>query len=179
MADARREIGQHVSALIVNAFTHQVERHHERYRALLAGQPAPANPGHDPCRVPSVPLTVVDNCPSYDGGASSIFTWKAETGEAPNLIYRVPPRWLAKVVRPGFAVLGGYPVLDVVDTTDDGLPSLIKAVELSGLFDNRRHGWRAWGRDILCAVSWDGGDPVVAPLDEDGNPRQIPVFGTL
>lgn len=177
VADARRQIGEHVSAVIVNAFTRQVER--EQNRARHRGQPIPTNPGHDPSRVPPVPVTVVANRPSHSGEASSIFTWKAEFGEAPYLIYQVPPRWLTHVVRPGFALLGGYPVLDILETTQDGVPSLVKAVELSGYFDYGMHGWRAWGTDIECAVSWESGDPVVEPLDADGNPRDVPRFATL
>ncbi|WP_280420892.1 hypothetical protein [Nocardia carnea] len=176
VADARREIGECVSAVIVKAFTLQVEREQTRSRP---SEPEPANPGHNPSKVPPVPLTIVENCPSYTGEASSIFTWKAESGDAPYLIYHVTPRWLTHVVRPGFAVLGDYPVLDIIETTDDGLPSLINAVELFGCFDHSMHGWRAWGTDIQCAVTWDGGDPTVEPLDIDGNPRDVPLFGTL
>ncbi|MBH0781688.1 hypothetical protein [Nocardia bovistercoris] len=82
-------------------------------------------------------------------------------------------------MRPGFAVLGAYPVLDIVEATDDGLPSLIKAVELSGYFDSGMHGWRGWGNDITCTVVWDGDEPVVEPLDAHGNPRGVRLFGTL
>lgn len=179
VADARREIGEHVSALIVNAFTRQVERERKRNRSLARIQPFTANPGHDPSRVPPVPMTVIANRESFTGEASSIFTWKAETGETPYLIYLVTRRWLTHVVRPGYAVLGAYPVLDILETADDGLPSLIKAVELSGYFDSGMHGWRAWGTDITCAVAWDGDDPIVEPLDADGNPRSVQRFGTL
>ncbi|MEV4123988.1 hypothetical protein [Nocardia sp. NPDC049707] len=104
-------------------------------------------------------------------------------GNTARFKYRSPPvvtrRWLTHVVRPGFALLGDYPVLDIVETNDDGLPSRIKAVELSGFFDGSMHGWRAWGTDIECAVTWDDDNPIVEPLDTHGNPREVPRFGTL
>lgn len=178
IADARRQIGEHVSAVIVDAFTRQVEAA-SKDGHVYRPWPHSTNPGHDPLHVPPVPLTIVDSRPSYTGEASSIFTWKAEHGEAPYLIYHVTPRWLTKVVRPGYALLGGYPVLDIVAETDDGLPAGIKAMELYGYFDSGIHGWRAWGSDILCAVEWSDGTPTVRPLNTDGEPRQVPVYGTL
>ncbi|MET8428783.1 hypothetical protein [Nocardia sp. NPDC004860] len=59
----------------------------------------------------------------------------------------------------------------------DRLPSLIKAVELSGYVDSSMHGRRAWGTDIQCAVSWDDGDPLVDPLDMDGTRSLYPCPG--
>jgi len=67
------------------------------------------------------------------------------------------------VVRPGFAVLDGFPVLEILATSPEerGRPIRVKAVSLYAYFDCHIHGWRAGSRDVTCAVDWSGSDPVL------------------
>jgi len=75
----------------------------------------------------------------------------------------VGPTWRSRVVRPGFAILDGFPVLQVLATSPEepGRPIQVKAVSLYACFDCRIHGWRAWSRDVTCAVDWSGAEPVL------------------
>lgn len=98
-----------------------------------------------------------------------LFTWKVESGDPPWLIIDVPPHWLRDVIRPGYAVLGGRPVLAILEYNADGRPSQVAAVSVGGHYDASMHGWRAFGHAGLYAVTWasDGTPSLTAG---SGNP---------
>jgi hypothetical protein len=151
-----------VSALIAAAFERQAAEA-GRDKDTYMPWPGSGNPGHDPLHAPPVPATVVDTGPSFTGDSASIFTWKVEGGDPPYMQLLVGPTWLSRVVRPGLAVLGGFPVLEILATSPDEprRPVLVKAVSLYACFDSSIHGWRAGSRDVTCAVDWSGVDPVL------------------
>ena len=162
IADARAHIGSCVSAIIEAAFQRQAADA-RRGKYTYIPWPGSDNPGHDPLHAPPVPPTVVDTGPSFTGDSASIFTWKVETGEPPYMSLLVGPTWRSRVARPGFAVLGGFPVLEILATSPEvgGRPIRVKAVSLYAYFDPHIHGWRAWSRDVTCAVDWSGAEPVL------------------
>jgi hypothetical protein len=161
MPEARVVIGDAVSAAIAEEFT----RDQEQWLGELPPPPVfvdgPHAAGHDPARVPAVPraeLTVDHNSAS----PGAVFTWKAESGAPPHVFAQVPPHWVRDVVRPGYAVIGGQLVLQILDRHADGRPSQILAMVAGGYFDSSMHGWRAHGRAVPCAVTWaPDGAPVV------------------
>jgi hypothetical protein len=162
VADARAQIGSCVSAIIAAAFEDEAAEARLDKHTYLPW-PGSSNPGHDPLHAPPVPATVVDTRPTFTGDSASVFTWKAETREPPYMSLLVGPTWLSRVVRAGFAVLGGYPVLEILATSpdDDGRPVQVKAVSLHTCFDGSLHGWRAWSSDVTCAVDWSGAEPAL------------------
>lgn len=91
-----------------------------------------------------------------------IFAWKVESGDPPRLIIDVPSHWLRDVVRPGYAVLDGLPVLAILEYDADGRPSQAAAVSVEGHYDASIHGWRASGHAGLYTVTWaSGGIPAL------------------
>jgi hypothetical protein len=90
-----------------------------------------------------------------------IFTWKVESGDPPHVFAQVPPHWLRDVVRPGYAVIDGRPVLQILARMPAGRPAQILTVVVGGYYDSQIHGWRAHGRALACNVAWAS----------DGSPR--------
>ncbi len=162
MAQARAAIGAAVSAAIAEEFT----RDQEQWLGDLPPAPAFVDggdaTGQDPSSVPAVPpadLTVDHNSTS----PGAVFTWKAESGAPPHVFAQVPPHWLRDVVRPGYAVIGGHLVLQILTRHADGRPSQILAMVVGGYFDSSMHGWRAHSRTMPCTVTWaPDGTPSVA-----------------
>lgn len=76
-------------------------------------------------------------------------------------ILHVAPRWLQDVARPGYAVVDGYPVVQILDWDAQGRPIEILALVVSGTFDTVNHGWRAWGDAQPLDVTWEAGTPKV------------------
>ena len=151
--EARAAIRDAVTARIVAGFEYDLRERQEQY---LPGKRSPAaarNPGHDPARVPPVQaarLTI-----DYDSDRPDVvFTWKAEDGGAPDVQLRVPAGWQRDVARRGHAVLGGYPVLQVLERDADGQPSEISVAVIIAHFDYGMHGWRAWGQAGTRDVTW-------------------------
>jgi hypothetical protein len=64
-------------------------------------------------------------------------------------------------VPPGYAVIDGHPVLQILARTPDGRPTQILTVVVGGYYDCQIHGWRAHGRAVACNVTWAS----------DGSPR--------
>ena len=153
MAEARAAIGDAVSAAIAAEFARDQQQWLGDVPpppAIAAGRSAA---GHDASRVPAVPramLTVDHNSPS----PGAVFTWKAESGGPPQVWAQMCPHWLRDVVRPGYAVIGGRLVLQVLARQADGRPSQVLAMAVGGYFDSSTHGWRAHGRAMTCAVAW-------------------------
>jgi hypothetical protein len=117
--------------------------------------------GHDASQVPAVsPAELRIDRDSSDPGV--VFTWKVESGHPPYAILRVPPHWPRDLVRPGVAVLAGYPVVSILDRDPAGRPARILAMVVGGRYDAHTHGWRADGRTFEKTVTWTAdGMPVV------------------
>jgi hypothetical protein len=160
--EARAAISDAVTARIVAGFEHDLRQRQGRNPSRELDSAADRNPGHDATRVPPVPaarLTI-----DYDSDRPEVlFTWKAEAGGAPDVLLRVPTGWQRDVAHRGHAVLGGYPVLQVLERDADGRPSEISVAVIIAHFDPRLHGWRAWGQAGTRDVTWAA----------DGTPRVI------
>lgn len=153
MAEARAVIGDAVSAAIAADFARDMRQRRgfvPRPPRFAAGEFAA---GHDASRVPDVPRAQlrIDRDSENPG---VIFTWKVESGDPPHVIARVPPHWLRDVVRPGYAVIAGRLVLQILARQADGRPLQILAMVAGGYYDASMHGWRAHGRAASCAVAW-------------------------
>jgi hypothetical protein len=164
MTEARTAIGAAISAAVVRRFE-------EAHRAQQRVGYVPRQPrwcvgefaaGHDASRVPTVgptELRIHRDSPEPD----VVFTWKVESGYPPYAILHVPPHWLRDVVRPGIAVLAGYPILQILDREPTGRPARILAMVVAGGYDAQMHGWRAGGRTAEKTVTWaPDGTPVLA-----------------
>lgn len=57
------------------------------------------------------------------------------------------------MVRPGHAVIGGFPVLQITERDPEGRPAKILAVAVGGMYDTSIHGWRAYGFARRCGVA--------------------------
>lgn len=153
MAEARAVIGDAASAYIAAAFA--LDREQSGSFVLpppefAAGEFAP---GHDASRVPDVPraqLNLDRDCDSPGG----FLTWKVESGAPPYVFAQVPPHWLRDVVRPGYAVIDGHLVLQILDRDSDGRPSAILTMVFDGTYDSSTHGWRAYGLATTRTVAW-------------------------
>lgn len=155
MPEARAAIGGAVASAIAAGFEYEVRQ--GRDTGYVPGPPAfglgPDPAGHDASRAPEVPEPLLDI--RYDHAEPGvIFTWKAEYGEPPYVILLVPPHWRRDVVNKGWAVLGGYPVLEVTEHDDEGLPARVLVVVTIANYDGRMHGWRASGFAVARSVEW-------------------------
>lgn len=161
IGQAREQLSETFTAEIRRAFIRSLE-HHSHLRALYTRRPTPVNPAHNPLAVPAVPAAVIDirRHPSCVD-ATIVFTYKVEYGHPPYPILDVRPDWLSRVVRRDHVVLGGYPILDVLDRDNAGRPTAVRAARVSGVFDTTLHGWRASGYTHEAVVDWDGGGPTV------------------
>lgn len=164
--EARAAIRDAVTARIGAGFKYDLRKRQARWRRYPALEPASApgrNPGCDATRVPPVPaarLTI-----DYDSDHPEVlFTWKARAGGAPDVRLAVPTGWQRDVARRGYAVLGGYPVLQVFERDADGQPSEISVAVIVAYFDSQTEGcWRAYGQAGTRDVTWadDGTHRVV------------------
>ncbi|MFD0263179.1 hypothetical protein ACFVH7_33480 [Kitasatospora indigofera] len=160
VAEARRAIGEAVSARITELFEADLARMRrngacEVYARMWRGSTLP---GHNPRAVPPVPLTVVATSPAWTT-PGVIFTWKSEHQDAPYFQINTPPAWNTRIAHRGFAVIAGLPVAAVLEwDTDQQRPTLIQTVDLAGHFDSSLHGWRAWSRDVVRGVDWTDPD---------------------
>ena len=155
MDEARALIGAAISAAIVRDF---MRAHHRHERTgYVPGPPSIRTgdhaAGHDASQVPAVPPTQLHiDRDSADPGV--IFTWKVESGQPPYTIVRVSPHWLRDVVRPGYAVIDGHPVLQILARDQQSRPVQILTVVVGGEYDPYNHGWRAqrrrglWKREL-------------------------------
>lgn len=151
--EARAAIRDAVTARIVAGFQYDLRKRQEQYPPGDLGSAVDRNPGHDATRVPPVPAARLKI--GYDSDCPDVlFTWKAEDGGAPDVLLRVPTGWQRDVARRGHAVLGGYPVLQVLERDADGQPSEISVAVIIAHFDSRMHGWRAWGQAGTRDVTW-------------------------
>jgi hypothetical protein len=151
--EARAVIRDAVTARIVAGFEYDLRDRQGQYPSGELGSAASRNPGHDATRVPPVQAARLKI--DYDSDRPDvIFTWKAEAGGAPDVRLRVPTGWQRDVAYRGHAVLGGYPVLQVLERDADGQPSEISVAVIIAHFDPRMHGWRAWGQAGTRDVTW-------------------------
>jgi hypothetical protein len=151
--EARAAIRDAVTARIVAGFEYDLRERQGQARSTELGTAVGRNPGHDPTRVP--PVAVARLTIDYDSDRPDVlFTWKAEDGGAPDIRLLVPTGWQRDVARRGHAVLGGYPVLQVLERDADGQPSEISVAVIIAHFDPRMHGWRAWGQAGTRDVTW-------------------------
>jgi hypothetical protein len=151
--EARAAIRDAVTARIVAGFEYDLRERQGQYPSGELGPAVGRNPGHDATRVPPVQaarLTI-----DYDSNRPDVlFTWKAENGGAPDVRLLVPTGWQRDVAYRGHAVLGGYPVLQILERDADGQPSEISVAVIIAHFDPRMHGWRAWGQAGTRHVTW-------------------------
>lgn len=64
------------------------------------------------------------------------------------------PHWLRDTVRPGYAVIDGHLVLQILGRDSEGRPSEILTMVFGGRFDSSMHGWRAQGPATSRTVAW-------------------------
>lgn len=163
MAEAREAIGLAIAAAIARDFT--LAHREQDQLGYLPGPPTVRTgvnrAGHDASRVPTLPTAQlrIDRDHAEPGVT---FTWKVESGDVPYVMLRVQPHWLREVIRPGYAVLDGHPVLQILTRDPAGRPGQIVAVVVGGAFDPHNHGWRAYGTTAPRAVTWSpDGTPYV------------------
>jgi hypothetical protein len=135
MAEARAAIGDAVSAAIVADFEVDMTQRSGYVPGpptLIAGE---CVTGHDASRVPDVPRAQL-SVDRDSGDPGVIFTWKVESGDPPHVFAQVPPHWLRDVVRPGYAVIDGRPVLQILTRMLDGRPTRILSVAVGGYYDS-------------------------------------------
>jgi hypothetical protein len=161
-----------ISTAISTAITRTFQRDHAQFEELdyVPGPPAQRvgddAAGHDASRVPPVPATMLRICRDSED-PDVAFTWKVESGQPPYAIIHVAPSWLREVARPGYAVLDGYPVLQILRRDQEGRPTLVLAMAVGGSYDAAIHGWRAHGLPVQKTVAWttDGTPQLTIPAD--------------
>ncbi|MDH6580455.1 hypothetical protein [Kitasatospora sp. MAP5-34] len=98
------------------------------------------------------------------------FTLKVEYGHPPIVQLSVRSGWARQVAAPGWAVLDGCAVLDVLDWDESVAPrrpARVRAALISADYDAGMHGWRAHADslDVRVALSPDGDASLVMPWD--------------
>jgi hypothetical protein len=161
MAEARAVIGDAVSAAIAADFARDRQAWGDFVLPTPAFAAGECAAGHDASRVPDVPRAqlTLDRDSDSPGG---FLTWKVESGDPPYVFAQVPPHWLRDVVRPGYAVIDGHLVLQILERDSGGRPSQILTMVFDGGFDSSMHGWRAQGLALTRTVAWSAdGTPSV------------------
>jgi len=180
MAQARELLGQRISATLQECFARDLAfwaedptvRRGPGWRAAAAvDADGVRNPGHDPSRAPVVPPAEVVIRRDADDGARIEFTYKVEAGYPPFVSLRVPRNWLSTVAAPEWVVLGGLPILEIVERDPAGRPSAVRVAVIGGHFDPAMHGWRGHGHTHLATVIWSDesarvGDSARVEVDE-------------
>lgn len=166
-AEARDVIAEWVTAQVRDGFEHWASKSPTARAARRYARPAPSNPAHDPTQVPPVPKAVVDTRQVPPGSRTSvIFTWKVEFGGPPYFIANIPTYWPRRIVAPGWALVGGRPVIDVLGWDELRRPTRIKTLSLWSHFDSTIHGWRSSARNVEADVDWTDPDrPVLGGLE--------------
>ncbi|MGF1427500.1 hypothetical protein [Kitasatospora sp. LaBMicrA B282] len=186
VAEARELIGEAVVASVRAGFAAWYRE--MNYAQHPAGPPAfqavrdPA--GHDASQVPDVAKAEVES-QLTEGMPHMFFTYKREYGGPPIVQLWLHPSWARKVARPGWAVMDGRAVLDVLAWEPAGgveggqRPVRVRAAVVQADYDSGMHGWRAHADNLDLAVAWsEGGKPqLLFPWQEgraDG-PQATPV----
>jgi hypothetical protein len=152
-AEARQAIGAAVSDQVRAMFEYQAQDN--RQRTAKAGDSGSAV-HRDRVQVPEVPVTVVETRQVVTD-PKVIFTWKVRHDAHPIFIMYVPSYWTRRIVAQGWALLDGFPVLDVLDWDESGQPRRVHTVDFSGYWDGR-WGWRATAADTVRLVDWSEPD---------------------
>ncbi len=160
--EARDLIAEWLTARISEGFEHWVNESPTARAARRYQRPAQCHPAHDPTKAPRVPKALVDTRQVPPGNRTSvIFTWKVETDEPPYFIADVPTYWPRRIVAPGWAMVAGRPVIDVLEWDELRRPLRIKTVKLWSHFDPTIHGWRSWADNVEADVDWSSPDQPV------------------
>lgn len=163
VSEARVAIAELITAQILEGFRRdrdELAEHDEPGRRARSTAAA-----HDPSRVPAVPTaTVVTRQVGPGQSTGVVFTWKVEYGDAPYFVMDVATTWPRRIAAPGWAVLAGRPVVDVLDWDQQRRPVRIKSCRLESFFDASLHGWRSWAVNAEFTVDWSDPDrPVLHP----------------
>lgn len=161
--EARAAIADLITAQIQEGFRRDWQERGEDY--VPGRRTRTAVPAHGPSRVPEVPRAqVVTRQVNLGQSIGVVFTWKVECGGAPYFAMDVPAAWPSSVAAPGWAVLAGRPVVDVLEWDRDSRPVRIQSVRLESFFDFSLHGWRSWAVNASFAVDWSDLDlPMLFP----------------
>jgi hypothetical protein len=116
VGEAREWIGEAVVGAVRAGFAREYEA--MRYAEHPAPEPAfkagRDRAGHDSSRVPQVPKAEVESTIT-DGTPGMSFTHEVEYGHPPIIQLPVRRTWAGQVAAPGWAVVDGRAVLDVLD----------------------------------------------------------------
>ncbi|MFJ1708520.1 hypothetical protein [Kitasatospora sp. NPDC088346] len=174
VGEARELIGEAVVRAVREGFA----REHEEMGYAERPAPAPAftagrhRAGHDSSTVPRVPPARVESCIT-DHTPGLWFSFKVEYGHPPHVQLSVRRTWARQVAAPGWAVVAGCPVLDVLEwdeSTTPRRPARVRAALVLADYDRGMHGWRAHAdvRDLRVTWSPQGAASLVMPWDEPG-----------
>ncbi|MFK0154277.1 hypothetical protein ACIQVK_19655 [Streptomyces sp. NPDC090493] len=148
VAEAREAVSRAVTAQVEAAFAVSADtarRARERY-----GPDAHKLVG--PGTVPPVPATVVDTR-YHRAAASVIFRWEVRQDPYPYFIMVVPTYWPQRIARPGWALFGNVPVLDVLDWDESRRPVRVHTATIYGHWSTQ-WGWQAGAVDARREVDW-------------------------
>lgn len=169
VGEARELIGEAVVGAVRAGFAHDYEamgyaQHPAPEPAFKAGRD---RSGHDSSRVPEVPAAVVESMITDDSPGMR-FSHKVEYGGPPMIQLQVCSIWARQVAAPGWAVLDGRAVLDVLawdETVSPRRPVRVRAALICADYDAGMHGWRAHAdnRDLRVAWSPEGVATLVEP----------------
>lgn len=170
IAEARFAIAEAVSRTVEAGFTadHARLAYGSRRVARSFGTGSSAV-GRDASQVPEVPPTIVEKHLVEPGErVLASFSYKVEYGHPPRFTMYVPKDWARRVARPGWAVIAGRPVLDILESDQKLRPVRVRTTVIWAHFDGSMHGWRAYADNVTCRVDW--ADPaalrLVPPLGE-------------
>jgi hypothetical protein len=171
IAEARSAIAEAVSRTVERGFA--ADHSQLEYASRRVGRPSfcagDNAAGHDASKVPEVPAAIVETCLVQPGErVLASFSYKVEYGDQPRFTMYVPKDWARRIAHPGWAVLGGRPVLDILESDQQQRPVRVRTTVIWANFDQSMHGWRAHADNVTCRVDWSDPEAVrlFPPLGE-------------
>lgn len=153
-SEARDAIAAWVTEQISAGFRCDIEELNDGSTERRRRQPG-LHPAYDSSRAPEVPPTVVQTQQVPAGErAGVVFTWKVESDSPPYFMVDIPTYWPRRIAAPGWALIAGRPVIDVLAWDSLQRPARVQSVRLHSYFDASIHGWRSWAENVEYSIDW-------------------------